>query len=117
MTHKKITSIIALMVLMAISVSAFAKKQAFIENVGQVTDQYQNKRPDIIAKYQAERGLIIFLSNNGIHYQWAKETEMYRMDVKLLSANPNPRISKEHATGLREQYHLAELKGTAHSFE
>lgn len=103
------------MVLLGFSLTALAKR-AFIENIGQITDQYQNKRPDIIAKYQADNGLNIFLSNSGIHYQWAKENEMYRMDVKLVGANPNPRISREAPTGLREQYQLAELKGTANGF-
>lgn len=104
------------MVLLGFSLTALAKR-AFIENIGQITDQYQNKRPDIIAKYQADNGLNIFLSNSGIHYQWAKENEMYRMDVKLLGANPNPRISKEAATDFKEQYQLADLKGTAKGFE
>jgi hypothetical protein len=116
MTHRKITSFIAFIALLGFSLYASAK-QAFVENIGQVTDQYQNKRPKIIAKYQAEKNLSIFLSNSGIHYQWNTGDELYRMDVKLLGANPHPRISKEKNTGFRQQYQLAEVQGIAHSYE
>ncbi len=116
MTHRKITSFIAIMALLGFSLYASAK-QAFVENIGQVTDQYQNRRPDIIAKYQAEKNLSIFLSNSGIHYQWNTGDELYRMDAKLLGANPHPRISKEKHTGFRQQYQLAEVQGIAHSYE
>lgn len=91
--------------------------KSFVENVGQVTDQNRNQRPDIIAKYAAGNDLNIFLSNTGIHYQWSKGNEMYRMDVRLLGANPYPKISKENQTKFREQYHHATVNGTAHSFK
>lgn len=116
MTNKKIKAIIGLIVLLGFSLKAHAWKQTFIENIGQVTDQYQNKRTDIIARYSPGIGPNIYLSQSGIHYQWAKENEIYRMDVMLLGTNPNPRVSKEDYTGFKEQYQLAELKGTAKSF-
>jgi len=115
MTLKQI-SITALLALLAFGYSASANK-GFTENIGQFTDQYQQKRTDVIAKYNAGNGLNIFLSQTGIHYQWSAENELYRMDVKPLGANPHSRISKENATGFREQYQLANVKGTAESFE
>ena len=91
-------------------------KHSFIENIGQVTDQNNNLRHDIIAKYSGN-GLNIFLSNSGIHYQFSTENELYRMDVKLIGANPSARISKEKQTAFNEQYHLSNIKGVANSFE
>lgn len=101
-----------------VSDTTFAKmNKAFIENIGQVTDQYQNKRSDVIARYTAADGLNIFLGNTSIHYQWTTENEMYRMDVKLIGANPNAKVSKELPAGFKEQYQLASLKGIAYSFK
>lgn len=91
-------------------------KPGFIENIGQITDQYYTPRPDIIAKYPARKGLTIFLSNSGIHYQFVTESEMYRMDVKLIGANANARISKQKPGTFKEQYQLADVKGVASSF-
>lgn len=114
MTLKQI-SITVFLALLLFANRTSAQK-AFIENIGQVKDQYQNKRTDIIAKHTAGGGLNIFLSESGIQYQWAKDNELYRMDVKLMGANSHPRISKERVAGFREQYQLADIKGTAYSY-
>ena len=96
--------------------SAFAKN-GFVTNVGQVTDQYHNKRPDIIAKYAAGNGLNLFLSNSGIHYQFSTPTEHYRVDVKLVGANPTPKISYTFPGSAREIYYLASVNATAHQYD
>lgn len=115
MTFRYITILTAFVAILAQGFKVFSKG-AFIENIGQVTDQYLKQRSDIIAKYQAGNGLNIFFSETGIHYQWSKDAELYRMDVKLSGGNPNPRISKDQRTGFREQYQLAGVKGTAYSY-
>lgn len=96
--------------------SAFAKK-SFIANIGQVTDQFYNLRMDIIAKYSAENGLNLFLSKNGIHYQFSNLNKLYRVDVKLIGANATPKITYDIPSGSREIYHLASAKGTAQGYE
>ncbi|WP_313491896.1 MULTISPECIES: DUF7948 domain-containing protein [Sphingobacterium] len=107
---------LTLLLLTAVFTSAFSRP-GFIENIGQVTDQFNNPRPDIIAKYQAGSGLNIYLFNTGIHYQFSTKNELYRMDVKLIGANPNPRIKKEKMTTFKEQYQLSHIKGIAKCFE
>jgi hypothetical protein len=101
---------------------------SFIENVGQVTDQYGNGRPDIDFKISAAKGLNIFLGGGKIVYQWSgpepfpteedtlltsQLVAMYRMDVSLKGANPNPRISAEFQAPYREHYYYAGLYGKA----
>ena len=101
-----------------------AKEQAkqsslcFIENRGQIMDQYGNARNDIDFKIATGQGLNVFIGKGGIHYQWNKNTslclskgegmiskltdkpgthfeepsvpvEMCRMDVELVGANEN----------------------------
>src|SRR5688572_13669026 len=83
----------------------------FVENKGQVTDQYNNQRKDIDFRLQSP-GVNVFIGNGKIHYQWAKIApyppergmqvkppsspgedrrgyKTYRMDVELVGANPN----------------------------
>lgn len=105
------------LLLLSTFVVAVQARHSFIENIGQVTDQYNNARPDIVAKYAAGNGLNIFLSKAGLHYQFADKQELYRMDVKLIGANPNARISKEKPADFKEQYQLADIKGVASSYK
>ncbi|OJV54201.1 MAG: hypothetical protein BGO31_12665 [Bacteroidetes bacterium 43-16] len=91
-------------------------RRAFVENIGQVTDQYRNKRPDIVAKYVPNNGLNIFLSKSGIVYQWSTDSILYRMDVNLLNAKKNPVITFQDPTAFKERYHLESVRGEARSF-
>ena len=47
------------------------KGLSFIENVGQIKDQYHNQRKDIQYKMAVANGLNIFIGKGAIHYQWA----------------------------------------------
>ncbi|HAK29667.1 MAG TPA: hypothetical protein DCO90_10615 [Sphingobacterium sp.] len=115
-THVIKRAILTLLLLSTFVVAVQAR-HSFIENIGQVTDQYNNARADIVAKYAAGNGLNIFLANTAIHYQFSRENELYRMDVKLIGANPNARISKEKPTAFKEQYRLADIRGVASTYE
>ncbi len=101
---------------------------AFIENKGQVTDQYHQPRPDIKYKLSATNGLNIFLGTGMLHYVWARphvakeeepfpdgsaprhndlplpETDFYRIDVELIGANPHARILREEPQSYYERY-------------
>lgn len=91
------------------AVQSTSASALFIENKGQVTDQYGNIRNDIQYKLTATKGLNLFIGIGGIHYQWYKaekapnehignkthlidineytEYNMYRMDVELIGAS------------------------------
>ncbi len=119
---------------------------SFIENKGQVTDQYGKVRHDIDMKLPAEKGLNIFVGNGQIHYQWnnvkvkiqkskAKNgnaegltphpiiepntIESYRMDVELVGANTNAILVKEQEQPYYETYYTpttGEEGATVHSY-
>ncbi len=90
---------------------------SFIENKGQITDQYHKPRPDIDFRLAAADGLNIFIGDGAIHYQFSKcdnpakqgfdpnskfripnsaTYTMDRMDVELIGAN-------KHATAVTTQ--------------
>lgn len=114
----------------------------FIENKGQITDQYGKTRKDIDFKAKAN-GLNIFIGAGVIHYQWYQsnnkekrknektglpddgkslpgDISAYRMDVVLLGANKNATLTENETNGYYENYYTEPigLKGaTAHSFK
>lgn len=118
----------------------------FIENKGQIIDQYHNPRKDIQFKLNAP-GIDIFIGNGQIHYQWVKAVldstqskekdlmflqtehldrqheeqkfETYRMDVELLNANIDAEVTAEESQGYYENYYLPQCPDgvTAHSFQ
>ena len=81
----------------------------FVQNLGQVTDQYGNIRRDIDFKLQAAPGLNLFLGAGALLYQWYYsdtgdkldgtmcygQISMYRMDVFLVGANVNAPVTTE----------------------
>ncbi len=108
----------------------------FIENAGQVTDQYGKHRTDIQYKVSMP-GMSLFIGNGQLHYQWSKtppppatdkrqvatkllqtdtsaRTEMYRMDVTLAGANTNAVAITEQPQQYYEQY-LGQHTTTAHA--
>jgi hypothetical protein len=99
----------------------------FVENAGQITDQYHNVRPDVQFCVGAMTGLNIFVGNGVIHYQFSKADmafkqptmqeiiqpgfkpqpinyDMYRMDVELVGANQHPQIIKEQKQDYFQQF-------------
>src|SRR5690554_5531405 len=110
---------------------------SFIENKGQVTDQFLEHRRDIDFKMAAGNGLNIFFGKGKIEYQWSERikseaeiareangllhfdleeesgepensiVEMYRMDVELINSNPNPTIIAEGKKSFFERYLLS----------
>ncbi len=101
------------------------KELLFVENKGQIRDQYHQPRPDIQYRIAATEGLNIFLGRGTLHYVWAKTipgaeagslladepnpqaipaAALYRVDVSLLGANPHARAISEDAQNYREHY-------------
>lgn len=93
--------------------------QYFMENQGQITDQFYTPRSDIDFKLAAGNGLNIFFGKGKIEYQWTERKismeeeeeeehiNMYRMEVELLNANPHSLIIKEGRQDLFERYFLS----------
>ncbi|MNJ95337.1 Beta-propeller repeat protein [compost metagenome] len=112
-----ITRALLTLLLLTVSLIGAYSRHSFIENIGQISDQSHNARPDIVAKYAAGNSLNIFLAKTAVHYQFSTGNELYRMDVKLIGANPNARIIKGKPAAFKEQYHIGDLKKVARTFE
>lgn len=87
---------------------------AFTENVGQFTDQFRQPRTDLDVKLLTDKGFSVFIGKAQLHYQWMKQGDdknkdtvlinSYRMDVRLLNANPNAELVTEQQQVFKEQY-------------
>lgn len=96
----------------------------FIENKGQITDQYQHLRKDI--DYKIDGGAVtVFVGDGQLHYQWTKakqsiksklqllqdatpernEADMYRMDVTLVGANKNAEVINDDRQAYYENHY------------
>lgn len=100
----------------------------FIENKGQIIDQYGHNRGDIDFR-MAAGNLSVFIGSGQVHYQWAKPKttimdnalllqqfkkgtlslsyETYRMDVTLVGANPDAKAEVAGMQDYHERYYLA----------
>jgi hypothetical protein len=100
---------------------------SFIENNGQIIDQYGKPRKDIDAKLETP-GMVVFVGDAVIHYQWTKTVaakarpvklpgeknfsseansiETYRMDVELVGANKKAVCIKEEKCEYYEYHYL-----------
>lgn len=109
----------------------------FIENKGQITDQYHSPRTDIQFKC-GSNDMSVFIGAGAIHYQWYKQnaqnetttpgnrnntvsgnsTETYRIDAELLNANKNAQASASDKQDYFEHYYNEQFAGgaTAHSY-
>ncbi len=76
----------------------------FMENTGQVTDQYLNPRNDIRFSLDTKDGIKVYFSTGGIHYQWHQNGQIYRMDVLLSDRNENINIIGQQKQPYYEQY-------------
>ena len=105
--------------------SNWQKKESlsFVENKGQIRDQYGNSRPDIDFRLQGP-DVNIFIGDAALHYQWQQSeiksvkdlkslskqnSNSYRMDVTLLGADKNAVVVKEQKQNYYEQYHQVHL--------
>lgn len=88
----------------------------FIENKGQVKDQYGKPRNDVQFILRAE-GLNIFIGNGSLHYQFARNqsqgqaSDIYRLDVALVNANMNAVVTRENILPGHYNYLLQGLGG------
>ncbi len=93
---------------------------AFVENKGQVADQYYHPRNDIQFKLAAG-GMNIFIGNGQIHYQWSRSvdttsTDVYRLDMTLEGANTRASVVTEQQQPGYEQYYLTQCPNGVKSY-
>ncbi len=111
-----------------INARPISRNLAFIENKGQVTNQFGQARTDINAKVSSE-AVTVYIGSGLLHYQWSvpltknnlnnksldgyrKDSfKTYRMDVRLLGANKNARLIKTDKQSYYENYYLPHLNG------
>lgn len=129
--HKSVTALVLLLLTIvspcgillasegkAISNNALA---GFIENKGQVRDQYNQPRNNIDYKLPAG-ALNIFIGAGELHYQWARplthdsegnvlQHEGYRLDVILEGADTEVQPIAERPLGYSERYYTNGLNG------
>ncbi len=81
----------------------------FMENKGQIKDQLGRARMDIDFRLRAHGGLSVFVSNQGLTYQWyfPDDSFTYRMEAKILGANPQATFHAEQAQSYKENYYLS----------
>jgi hypothetical protein len=92
---------------------------AFIENKGQITDQYHQPRKDIDFKIDLP-GVTMFIGSGHISYQWYKAdknsplkdntpTTCYRLDMTLQGVQQHIVPQKEEPQSYYEQYYTGNL--------
>lgn len=88
----------------------------FLENKGQITDQYGKPRKDIDFKI-AGNGVTAFIGDAQMHYQWSKtdhidkenaQVTTYRMDVALVGANKKAKVVTEDKQAYYERYYVSQ---------
>lgn len=88
-----------------------SSSSVFIENKGQVIDEFKHARNDI--QYAVSlQGINAFIGTGAIHYQWSRKNEtgdnlfdIYRLDVELEGANPNAEVvTSDIQPGYRNYY-------------
>ncbi|HYD22267.1 MAG TPA: hypothetical protein VEB40_12380 [Flavipsychrobacter sp.] len=117
----------------------FSSPLVFIENRGQITDQFLKSRDDIDFKI-ALNGVTVFIGAGHLHYQWSRATgkgiedlllkksskefpirtspiEMYRMDVTFTGGNSEALLRAENESNYYERYYTGSATGEkAHSY-
>lgn len=101
---------------------------SFVENKGQVTDQYHKSRSDIDFRMSTP-SFNIFIGDASIHYQWSRsntsdiagkkqtKTDAYRLDVQLVGANKNAKAVAGQKEAFFESYYLPQFQGEAASYK
>jgi hypothetical protein len=105
----------------------------FIENKGQLTDQFGHSRKDIDYSVNAADNFKMFVGKGKIQYQWARienapkpgekpspnlTTSYYIMNVTLEGANPHAQMIADDEQAYYERYYTAHANGiSAHSFK
>jgi hypothetical protein len=92
-------------------------KMLFLENVGQIHDQFGKPRKDIDFVLQS-KGMNIFISKGKLTYQFVHDILMQRVEAELIGSSSKASIETEQQCAYYENHHLAgKLLGIAHSYK
>ncbi len=107
------------------SVNTSSHTLCFLENKGQIIDQYGHQRRDIDFRLQGS-SISVFIGDGQLHYQWSKvkqplqkpvpdltkdstfssPIDFYRADMVLIGANYNAKMVMEDQLPYYERYYL-----------
>lgn len=115
------TSLIVLVCLLQASLSfsqfSSVSPNLFIENKGQIKDQYENVRQDIDFVLHSE-GMNIFISKGQLTYQFAKQNQLSRVEAQLKGASKSSTIELEEKQAYFENHFSSgRLVGKAFSYK
>ncbi len=82
---------------------------SFIENKGQVSDQFNKPRKDVLFS-GVVNGMVYHLKQTGISYQLYKkidstQTNVYRLDVNWMRTNPAAKVVKDNSLAGYDHYY------------
>lgn len=93
---------------------------SFVENRGQIRDQYGRVRSDIGFQVRIKSGFNIFVGPGLLHYQWSRSDaegqKMERVEMRLVGANTRAQVKAEKGRDYYEQYTLSGVATTVRSF-
>lgn len=91
----------------------------FMENQGQIRDQSGKVRSDIDFRIMAHSQLSVFIHSQGMDYQWyfPEDSFSYRMEVRIIGANPHSRPRTELPKNYTEHYYLEGEAMTSRAWE
>jgi hypothetical protein len=101
------------------SLTTKAKNEIFfVQNVGQIHDQYGKPRKDIDFVLHATDGLNIFIGRNKINYQFIEGLQAQRIEAGLVGASNKAQATAAEQQGYYENhYHNSKLLGRAKSYK
>src|SRR5260221_9255303 len=98
--------------------NAFSRGAGFVENKGQITDQFKRKNAAVKFLLSLPGGLNIQLRNNGYSYDTYRKTDssginkaanysFHRVDIEFVGANPAPQILTQDTLPFHYTYNTA----------
>ncbi len=117
--HRQLVGLLAMMMSLGMTQLAMGKiievpdsppmerQNWFMENNGQVRDQFGNPRPEIDFRLKAHGQLSVFVHNQGMDYQWnfPEDSFSYRLEFRILGTNPHSRPLTENPCRYKEHYY------------
>lgn len=115
--YNKILTILLVCIFSLSTLFAQQKRDlVFLKNAGQIHNQYGKPRKDIDYVLHTTSGLNIFICNNKIIYQFAKDNKMQRVEACLLGASVKDKASiSQEQVYYENHYYNSKLIGVAHS--
>ncbi len=97
---------------------------SFVENKGQIRDQYGRVRKDIGYQLRIKNGFSLFIGPGLMQYQWSRPDtaarsaaySMRRLDMRLVGANPKAEVQAEQKQNYQEHFYLSGVAATVKTY-